>query len=47
VKLRAQNSHGKFVPVVEKTVNEPLKTVCGNDSDVETLLPTVTVLVTT
>ena len=45
VKLKVQNSHGKFVPVVERTVNAPLKICCDSDNDVETLVPTSMVLV--
>jgi hypothetical protein len=35
-----------FVPVVERTVKEPLK-ICACDIEVETMLPVVMVLVRT
>jgi len=42
VKFDVQNSHGKFVPVVDGTVNGPLKMSCGGEREVDML-----VLVTT
>jgi hypothetical protein len=44
VKLKVQYSHGILVPVVERTVKEPLK-IRWRDNDVETLVPTSIVLV--
>jgi len=44
VKFEVQNSQGKFVPVVERTVKGPLKMICAGDVDSETV---VSVLVTT
>ena len=46
VKFDAQNSHGRFVPVVERTVKGPLKMTCGSDFDVDTVVPSTTVFVT-
>ena len=45
MKFDAQNSHGRFVPVVERTVKGPLKMTCGSDFDVETVVPSTTVFV--
>jgi len=44
VKFEIQNSQGKFVPVVERTVKGPLKMTCAGGIDCEIL---VSVLVTT
>lgn len=47
VKLNVQNSHGRLVPVVESTVKAPLMSCWDCDRDVEKLVPTVAVVVST
>ena len=47
VKLNVLNSHGRLVPVVERTVKALLNICCGCANDVETLVPTSIVLVVT
>ena len=47
VKLNVQNSHGRLVPVVESTVKAPLMSCWDCDREVEKLVPTVTVVVST
>jgi hypothetical protein len=46
VKLRAQSSHGKFVPVVERTVKGPLKICSNGDGDVVKLSNVIVLVVT-
>jgi hypothetical protein len=46
VKFRPQSSHGKFVPVVERTVNGPFQTCCSGEGDVTKFSKVIVLVVT-